>query len=166
MTYWFTVAKADQRKPFHQICICSMKTMQGISLKLGHRLAMVFMQSMVLNSFIKYSGHCIEHTAQCNQSRYVCRVYAKRKLQTSSPKCKGSETCSSQEKLTSKGTKFSVTIKIFAQIYYMNLIFEFYSISIVSMHQIFSTHKTQITQRSHFETPFLFNPKQKINSCN
>ena len=80
MTYWFTVAKAGQRKPFHQIFICSMKTMQGISLKLGHRLAMVFMQSMVLNSFIKYSGHCIEDTAQYNQSRYVCRVYAKRKL--------------------------------------------------------------------------------------
>ena len=72
MTYWFTVAKTSQRKPFHQICICS-KTMQQISLK-GHRLVMEFMESMVLNPFIKYSGHCKEHTAQCHQPRYVCRV--------------------------------------------------------------------------------------------
>ena len=70
MTYWFNVAKTDQKKPFHQICTCS-KAMQQISLKLGHRLAMVF---MVLNPFIKYSGYCKEHTAQCNQPRYVCRV--------------------------------------------------------------------------------------------
>ena len=42
MTYWFTVAKTGQRKPFHQICICS-KTIQQISLELGHRLVMVFM---------------------------------------------------------------------------------------------------------------------------
>ena len=55
MTYWFTVAKTSQRKPFHQICICS-KTMQQISLELGHRLVMVFVESRVLNSFIKYSG--------------------------------------------------------------------------------------------------------------
>ena len=72
MTYWFTVANTGQRKPFHQSCICS-KTMQQISLK-GHRLVMEFMESMVLNPFIKYSGHCKEHTAQCNQPRYVCRV--------------------------------------------------------------------------------------------
>ena len=70
MTYWFNVAKTDQRKPFHQICICS-NAMQQISLKLGHRLVMVF---MVLNPFIKYSGYCKEHTAQCNQPRYVCRI--------------------------------------------------------------------------------------------
>ena len=50
--------------------------------------------------------------------------------------------------------------------YYVNLIFELYSVSIVSMHQIFSTHKRQRTQRSHFETPFLLNPKQKTNLCN
>ena len=31
----------------------------------------------------------------------------------SSPRCKGSETCNSKEKVTSKGKKFSVTIKIF-----------------------------------------------------
>ena len=48
----------------------------------------------------------------------------------------------------------------------MNLIFEFYSVSIVFIHQIFSTHKRQRTQRSHFETPFLFNPNQKGNLCN
>ena len=48
----------------------------------------------------------------------------------------------------------------------MNLIFEFYSISIVSLHQIFSTHKRQRTQRSHFETPFLLKPKQETNLCN
>ena len=71
-TYWFTVANTGQRKPFHQICICS-KTMQQISLK-GHRLVMEFMESMVLNPFIKYSGYCKEHTAQCNQPRYVSRV--------------------------------------------------------------------------------------------
>ena len=29
---------------------------------------------MVLNPFIKYSGYCKEHTAQCNQPGYVCRV--------------------------------------------------------------------------------------------
>ena len=57
MTYWFTVAKNDQRKPFHQICICS-KTMRQISLKLGHRPVMVFMDSMGLNRYIKYSGYC------------------------------------------------------------------------------------------------------------
>ena len=45
----------------------------------------------------------------------------------------------------------------------MNLIFEFSSVSIVSMHQIFSTHKRQRTQRSYFETPFLLKPKQKTN---
>ena len=43
----------------------------------------------------------------------------------------------------------------------MNLIFELYSVSIVSMHQIFNTHKRQKTQMYHFETPFLLNPKQK-----
>ena len=43
----------------------------------------------------------------------------------------------------------------------MNLIFEFYSVSIVFMHQIFSTHKRQRTQRSHFETPSLLKPRQK-----
>ena len=55
----------------------------------------------------------------------------------------------------------------------MNLIFELYSVGIVSMHQIFSTHKRQRTQRPHFETPFLLNqkwkktnPKQKTNLCN
>ena len=72
MTYWFTVANTGQRDSFHQSCICS-KTMQQISLK-GHRLVMEFMESMVLNPFIKYSGHCKEHTAQCHQPRYVCRV--------------------------------------------------------------------------------------------
>ena len=72
MTYWFTVANTGQRKPFHQFCIC-LKTMHQISLK-GHRLAMVFMENMVLNPFIKNLGYCREHTAQCNQTRYVCRV--------------------------------------------------------------------------------------------
>ena len=72
LTYLFTVANTGKRKPFHQSCICS-KTMQQISLK-GHRLVMEFMESMVLNPFIKYSGHCKEHTAQCHQPRYVCRV--------------------------------------------------------------------------------------------
>ena len=43
----------------------------------------------------------------------------------------------------------------------MNLIFELYSISIVSMHHIFSTHKRPRTQKSHFETPFLLNPENK-----
>ena len=50
MTYWFTVAKTGQRKPFQQICICS-KTMHQISLKIDYRLVMVFM-SMVPNTFI------------------------------------------------------------------------------------------------------------------
>ena len=57
ITYWFTVAKTGQRKPFHQICV-SLKTMQQISLNLGDLLVMVFMESMVLNPFIKYSGYC------------------------------------------------------------------------------------------------------------
>ena len=48
----------------------------------------------------------------------------------------------------------------------MNLIFELYSVSIVSMHQIFNTHKRQKTQMYHFETPFLLNPKQKKTLCN
>ena len=48
----------------------------------------------------------------------------------------------------------------------MNLIFEFDSVSIVSMHQISSTHKIQRAQGSHFETPFLLKPKQKTNLCN
>ena len=78
MTYWFTVANTGQRKPFHQSCICS-KTMQQISLK-GHSLVMVCMESMVLNPFIKYSGYCKEHTAQCNQLWYVCRACLKRTL--------------------------------------------------------------------------------------
>ena len=43
----------------------------------------------------------------------------------------------------------------------MNLVFEFYSVSIVFMHQIFSSHKRQRTQRSHFETPSLLKPSQK-----
>ena len=73
MTSWFTVAKTGRRKPFYQTCICS-KTMQQISLELGHHLVMVFMESRVLNPFIKYSGYCKEHTAQWNQPRYVCRV--------------------------------------------------------------------------------------------
>ena len=73
MTYRFTFAKTGQRKPFHQICICS-KTMQQISLELGHHLVMVFMETRVLDPFIKYSGYCKEHTAQCNQPRYVCIV--------------------------------------------------------------------------------------------
>ena len=72
MTYSFTVANTGQRKPFHQICICS-KTMQQISLK-GHRLVMVFMENMVLNPFTKYSGFCQEQTVQCNQPWYACRV--------------------------------------------------------------------------------------------
>ena len=76
MTYWFTIANTGQRKPFHQSCICS-KTMQQISLT-GHRLATVFMESMVLNPFIKYSGYCREHTAPCNRPRYVCAEYAKK----------------------------------------------------------------------------------------
>ena len=68
MAYWFTVAKTGQRKPFHQICICS-KTMQRVSLELSHCLFMVFMERRVLNPFIKYSGDSKEHTAQCNQLR-------------------------------------------------------------------------------------------------
>ena len=72
MIYWFTLANTKQGKPFHQICICS-KTMQQISLK-DHLLVMVFKESMVLNPFIKYSGYCKEHAAQCNQPQYVCRV--------------------------------------------------------------------------------------------
>ena len=48
----------------------------------------------------------------------------------------------------------------------MNLIFEFYSVSIVFMHQIFSTHKRQRTQRSHFEAPSLPKPRQKTNLWN
>ena len=47
----------------------------------------------------------------------------------------------------------------------MNLIFEFYSVSIVSMHQIFSTRKRQRTQRSHFEKSFMLKPKQKKKLC-
>ena len=43
----------------------------------------------------------------------------------------------------------------------MNLIFEFYAVSIVFIHQIFSTQKRQRTQRSHFETPSLLKPRQK-----
>ena len=43
----------------------------------------------------------------------------------------------------------------------MNLILEFYSVSIVSMYQIFSAHKG--TQRSNFETPSLINPKKKTS---
>ena len=38
----------------------------------GHE---VYGMSMVLNPFIKYSGYGKEDTAQCNQPRYVCRVY-------------------------------------------------------------------------------------------
>ena len=72
MSYRFTVANTCQRKEFHQICIC-LKTMLQISLK-GHCLVMVFTESMVLNPFIKYLGYCKEHTAQCNQPRYICRV--------------------------------------------------------------------------------------------
>ena len=73
MTYLFTVSNTGQRKPFLKMGISS-KTMQQISLK-GHRLlVMVFMESMVLNPFIKYSGHCKERTAQCHQPQYVCRV--------------------------------------------------------------------------------------------
>ena len=48
----------------------------------------------------------------------------------------------------------------------MNIIFEFYSVSIVSMRQIFSARKSQRGKRAHFETPFLPNPKQKANSFN
>ena len=48
----------------------------------------------------------------------------------------------------------------------MNLIVDFYSVSIVSMHQIFSTNKKERTKRFHFETPILLNLKQKLNSCN
>ena len=48
----------------------------------------------------------------------------------------------------------------------MSLIFELYSVSIVSMHQIFPAHKGQRTQKSHFETPFSINPKQKTNLFN
>ena len=73
MTYWFTVAKTGQRKPLHQIYMCS-KTMQQISLELCPRLVMVFMESRVLNPFIKYSSYCKHYTAQCIQPRYVCRV--------------------------------------------------------------------------------------------
>ena len=74
MTDWFTVPKTDQRKPFHQICICS-KTMHEIDfLETCHRLVMVFLESKVLNPFIKNSGYWKSHTAQCNQPRYVCRV--------------------------------------------------------------------------------------------
>ena len=62
MTYWFTVANTGQRKPFHQTWICA-KTMQQTSLK-GHRLVMMFMESTVLNQFIKHSSYCKEHTAQ------------------------------------------------------------------------------------------------------
>ena len=48
----------------------------------------------------------------------------------------------------------------------MNLSFEIYSVNTVSMHQIFSTHKKQRTQGSHFETPFLLKPKQKTSLSN
>ena len=48
----------------------------------------------------------------------------------------------------------------------MNLIVDFYSVSIVSIHQIFSTNKKERTERSHFETLYLLNPKQKTKSCN
>ena len=63
MTYWFTVAKTSQRKPFHQICICS-KTMQQISLELGHRLVMVFCGEQGTESIHKVFRYCKEHTAQ------------------------------------------------------------------------------------------------------
>ena len=62
ITYWFTVANNGLRKPFYQTCICS-KTMQQILLK-GHRLVMVFIETMELNQFIKYSSYFKEYTAQ------------------------------------------------------------------------------------------------------
>ena len=71
LTYWFTVAKTDQRKPLHMI---EEHDMQQILLELGHHLVMVFMESRVLNPFVKYLGYCKEHTAQYKQPRYVCRV--------------------------------------------------------------------------------------------
>ena len=37
----------------------------------------------------------------------------KRTLWTKTPRCKGSKTCNSEEKLTPKGTKFCVTKNIF-----------------------------------------------------
>ena len=48
----------------------------------------------------------------------------------------------------------------------MILIFESYSVSIVSMCQMFSTYTRQRRQRSHFESPFLHTPKRRITSCN
>ena len=45
-------------------------------------------------------------------------------------------------------------------------IFESYSVSIVPMRQMFSTYTRQKRQKSHFEPPFLHNPKYKITSCN
>ena len=65
MTDWFNVAKTGKRKLFHQIFIC-LKAMQPISLELGHPLVMEFMESRVLNPFIKYSGYCKEHNVQYN----------------------------------------------------------------------------------------------------
>ena len=74
VTYWFSAtAKTRQSKPFQQIYICP-KTMHLISFKLGHHLAMAFIESILLNPFIKYSGYCKEHTAQCNRPRYVYKV--------------------------------------------------------------------------------------------
>ena len=48
----------------------------------------------------------------------------------------------------------------------MNLMFKFYSVSIVFMHQIFSGNERQRAQRSHFEAPSLPKPRQKINLSN
>ena len=43
----------------------------------------------------------------------------------------------------------------------MNLILECSSVSIDFMHQIFITHKRQLTQRPHFKTPSLLNLGKK-----
>ena len=79
MTYCFSVANTGQREPFRQSWICS-KTMQQISLK-GHRLVMVmvFMESMVLNPFIKYSGYAKNILLNAT-SHHTSAGYAKKNI--------------------------------------------------------------------------------------
>ena len=162
MTYWFTVAKTGQRKPLHQICTCS-KTMLQISLELCPRLVMVLMESRVLNQFkifkLLQTLYYSMHPATIRLQSMLKKHYS----QTSSLRC-----------LKPVILRENDIQREEIQCYHKNICLSFIpsalflciKYSVQRSHFQTQRYRHIQTERSHFESPFLLNPKPKTNLCN
>ena len=162
-TYWFTVTNTGQSKPFHQICMCS-KTMQR-----RFHWKVITWSWYLWRAWGWINSQNIQVTAKnipLNNatSHNTSAEYAKKEhFRLVHPHAKALKPVRESDIQREKIQCYHKNICL--NLLY-ELIFAFYSVIIGSMHQIFSKHKRQRTQRRHFETPFLLKPKQKTNLFN